>query len=137
MPSSISWFPWSVEPKACSLKLRLNGPCICGKVICRKPSCHSATLVHMTREIALDWAPPHIPTSFYRVTWSTVTLWIYYNFAQLSKLSQPVRILMGPAYLRMRVGPRRSFLCMHALVVPLGYVVNHDNAVPTRLSACS
>ena len=21
---------------------------------------------------------------FYRVTWSTVTLWIYYNFAQLS-----------------------------------------------------
>ena len=74
--------------------------------ICRNFSCHSAALVHMTREIALDWAPPHIPTSFYWVTWSTVTLCIYYNFAQLSKLStRQICYLyaMDTAYWRARI----------------------------------
>ena len=102
-PSTISWFPWSVEPKACSLKLRLNGPCICGKMICRKPSWYSAALVHLTREIALDWAPPHIPTSFYRVTWSTVTLGFYYG---------PFRRLTDPTY---------SWPRPVTLSLPLGY----------------
>ena len=54
-------------------------------------------------DMALDWAPPHIPTSFYRVTWSTVTLGFYYG---------PFRRLTDPTY---------SWPRPVTLSLPLGY----------------